>query len=517
MMSNYYTVGIVEDEIIERRALRLILQKNRPALQVVFEAGDGNSALELARSYTPDILIVDIQIPERPGLEVCRMLRQEGYKGLIVISTSYSLFRYAYEAIKLEVVDYLLKPTEEAQILSVLDRCIAILEQDQQAKEKEERLLDHIHQAKHDADLHFTDRLLAGDVHLIPRLTEMGVPEDGRWQAVWISIALPPKLSQESQPALHTSICQTFQGVFFVFVRLKEHSALIFLQPQMHCELHHLYALLRCFLWDLKRLTGQSAPCYVSPVCASLSEIKEAGATVPDDLSSLKLTRGDFIANICFDQAPRAFSRDQYAFHLHKLLRLIQDNRLKYLESLLFTELQEYAKTSLPKAWAYLRIFADALVSFSEEWDLTPLASRISNPEFLSDPDLLRETIQQTLEGRTSSSEESADTSLEQILQIMRTEYASNLSQSEVAQRVGMTQAYFSRMFKNKIGKNFVSILTDIRMNRAKELIAENKTITIEELTAQCGYTSKTYFCSLFRKTTGFTVSEYQRQVNHEK
>ena len=62
-MSKYYTVGIVEDELIERQALRMIMEEKRPVLQIAFEAGDGNSALEMAKQYRPDILIVDIQDP----------------------------------------------------------------------------------------------------------------------------------------------------------------------------------------------------------------------------------------------------------------------------------------------------------------------------------------------------------------------------------------------------------------------------------------------------------------------
>ena len=78
-MNKYYTVGIVEDEVIERQALRMIIKENRPVLQVVFEAGDGNSALEMAKQYRPDILIADIQIPEanrpedRPGTTAGRI------------------------------------------------------------------------------------------------------------------------------------------------------------------------------------------------------------------------------------------------------------------------------------------------------------------------------------------------------------------------------------------------------------------------------------------------------------
>ena len=94
---------------------------------------------------------------------------------------------------------------------------------------------------------------------------------------------------------------------------------------------------------------------------------------------------------------------------------------------------------------------------------------------------------------------------------------SADLSQAEIAQRMGMTQTYFSRIFKNKTGKNFVSLLTEFRMNHAKELIAEEHEITIRELTEKCGYTSKTYFCALFRKTTGLTVNEYRRRIEDER
>ena len=49
-MNRYYTVGIVEDEVIERQALRMIMEEKRPVLQVVFEAEDGNSDCRYSNS-----------------------------------------------------------------------------------------------------------------------------------------------------------------------------------------------------------------------------------------------------------------------------------------------------------------------------------------------------------------------------------------------------------------------------------------------------------------------------------
>ena len=512
-MNKKYTVGIVEDEIIERKALSLMIGRNRPILEIIFEAGDGKSAWDLVHRHSPDILIVDIKIPEISGLELCRKLRDEGYDGQIVISTSYSLFNYAYQAIKLNVLDYLLKPTEEEQILNVLDRCISILNQDETAKQREQKLIDHMSQARYDADVRFIDHLLSGDIHLLPRLYDIGFPTEGRWQAVWIAFSLEESgdRMEHDRVTLHSSLCTAFQEEFFVFARVTQKSALVFVQPKKNYEIFHFYTVLRCYIWAIRQITKQCNPFYVSPICASLEDAKAAGFSIPTDLSTLQLTCKDFISYICFDKSPRAFSRDKYTFHMHRMIRLLQDKRLRYLENMIVSEMKEYMGKESGKGWEYIRIFMDALTSFSYASDFSMLQKNIVNPDIWTDDRKLQEIVHQSLMSWQLPFQNSTEDSMDKILHIMRTEYASNLSQAEVAQRVGMTQTYFSRMFKNKIGKNFVSVLTEIRIERAKELIAENSEITLEELAALCGYTSKTYFCSLFRKETGMTVSEYQK------
>ena len=518
-MNKYYTVGIVEDEVIERQALRMIIKENRPVLQVVFEAGDGNSAREMAKQYRPDILIVDIQIPERTGLELCQELRQEGYEGLIIISTSYSIFQYAYLAIKLNVVDYLLKPTGEAQILSVLDRCILILEKTEKRKEKEQRLEEHMIQTRYEADRGLLQWMMDGNKQVFPRLEEIGFPENGQWQACWIAQAwdMPEEMDTKEALEIYSSICQIFQQEFFVFVRLESDKIFLFVQPQKKRDPFLLYTMLRCAIWSLKQLAGQKQPCYVSPVSASLDQMKASGARIPEDLSLLPVISRDFICYTQMEQCPKAFTRDRYVFHMQKMIRFLQDHRIRYLENMLLSELRDYAQMETQKFWEYLRILFDALVTFSDRQDLSFVMEKISREGFIEDPKEQQEMIHQIFEDCRTTEEESSDASMEQILEIMRTEYASDLSQAEIAQRMGMTQTYFSRIFKNKTGKNFVSLLTEFRMNHAKELIAEKHEITIRELTEMCGYTSKTYFCALFRKTTGLTVNEYRRRIEDER
>ena len=184
-MNRYYTVGIVEDEVIERQALRMIMEEKRPVLQVVFEAEDGNSALKMARQHQPDILIVDIQIPGCTGLELCQELRQEGYSGLIIISTSYSLCRYAYLAIKLNVLDYLLKPGTEEELVAVLEEAIRLLEEkaDGSQKNVREKPVD-MQEKKKDAELENGNVRMSAVAENIRQYIDMHYKEDISLQSV---------------------------------------------------------------------------------------------------------------------------------------------------------------------------------------------------------------------------------------------------------------------------------------------------------------------------------------------
>ncbi|MEP6730893.1 MAG: LytTR family DNA-binding domain-containing protein [bacterium] len=97
-------VLLVEDEAIARRHLRELLAEYE-WMHCVGEAGDGITALALIDALRPDLVFLDIELPELSGLEV---LRRMAHNPDIVITTAYD--RYAVAAFELEAVDYLLKP-----------------------------------------------------------------------------------------------------------------------------------------------------------------------------------------------------------------------------------------------------------------------------------------------------------------------------------------------------------------------------------------------------------------------
>src|SRR5678815_281336 len=107
---------IVEDEPLARRTLREILA-DVPWLECVGEAESGLHAVEMIDTLTPDLVFLDIEMPELNGLQV---LDRISHEPAVIFTTAYD--RYAVSAFELEALDYLLKPFGRERCLAALER-----------------------------------------------------------------------------------------------------------------------------------------------------------------------------------------------------------------------------------------------------------------------------------------------------------------------------------------------------------------------------------------------------------
>ena len=88
--------------------------------------------------------------------------------------------------------------------------------------------------------------------------------------------------------------------------------------------------------------------------------------------------------------------------------------------------------------------------------------------------------------------------------------YQEALRLEDVSSAVGFNATYFSAMFKKETGQNFMDYLTELRMNKAKELLCSDEN-SVQDVADQIGYRDLKYFSRLFKKTTGISPSEYKK------
>lgn len=122
-----YKLLIVEDVPLERRALRKIVQGRYFNINILEDAKNGIEAIEQAKLYRPDIILMDIRIPEISGLEAQKRIVKILPNVKTIILTAYNEFDYAQEAIKCGVADYLLKPVRPEELVKAIDSAIVSL------------------------------------------------------------------------------------------------------------------------------------------------------------------------------------------------------------------------------------------------------------------------------------------------------------------------------------------------------------------------------------------------------
>ena len=132
---------IVEDEKSIRNGLVKMLPKLDPEYEVVGSAKDGSEGYQRILAEQPDLVIMDIEMPEMDGLSMLEKLRKEGFTGKAVVLTAYSDFSYAKRAIELGIENYLLKPIKLEELKKTLGTASASLRQEAGTRKIQEKLL----------------------------------------------------------------------------------------------------------------------------------------------------------------------------------------------------------------------------------------------------------------------------------------------------------------------------------------------------------------------------------------
>ncbi|MCK9374603.1 MAG: response regulator transcription factor [Syntrophobacterales bacterium] len=116
-----YNIVLAEDHILVREGIKKIIE-GFPGLKVVGEVGDGSELLELLKSLTVDMAIIDITMPSLPGIEATREIKK-AYPGVkVLILTMHKKKEYLNNAIAAGIDGYLLKEDAPKELLNAIDK-----------------------------------------------------------------------------------------------------------------------------------------------------------------------------------------------------------------------------------------------------------------------------------------------------------------------------------------------------------------------------------------------------------
>jgi len=535
---------IAEDEPAVRNAIAGSIDWEGMGIEIAGLAGSGLEALDLFETAGADILMTDIRMPGMDGLILIERAAALHPELVCILLTGYNDFGYAQRAIKLGVLDFILKPSNPAEIERSVRRAVELIERNRQLAtnrfEMENRwrqnrghLLseligrwlqsgkvpgeDRTHQL---SELHSKlpcRSLVVALFHIPVASVERYLGHAGDQELIRYAAMNIIRETLEAHLNAPLEITRAPDGIAAVFHASGEAGSL---NNQTQPLMEQVQSNLKHYL-QLQSTVG------VSGICPDLDHLNEAYEQARKTFDQRFLSGDGRI--YFYAEHPPVVKDTEKAFYpneLHKLESHILEqlgsgnfesvsdtvqewyNGLKRLEQgkkdfrmrvlTLHVKLQQFLENSAgPDAVPEedLRHCADQIDMIETADELYALVTRM---------------IQLVVSGLNRN--KPVHKTVQQVLELVRDKYMTTLMLKHAAEETFVNSSYLSALFKQEMGINFLDYLHQYRIDQAKALLRQGH-LKISEVAERVGYFDEAHFSRTFKKWTSLSPSQYQKEA----
>lgn len=523
-----YKVVIIDDEKRIVNGLQKILNWTEMNCEIAGVTYNGKEGLTLVSSLKPDIVLTDIRMPHMDGLEMIKALNEQGCTARFIMLSGYAEFEYAKRGIEIGVSSYLLKPINEIELANTIKELIAGIE-----KERETNSRINILEKS-------TSRLLQFREHLLKDLVIGAIDDAGDIQDIFESLHIPIyetnfacalvelenlvlDASDNTSQDIKEFITQRYSGRAIVFHYSQSQYAMIINNKELLDD--------DTALKTLNSLQNTIFEKYKYPVTIGTGRIfnslEEISGVFNQALYAInfKAIKGKNIV-ISYPEA------SQYPYTNF----LLPDNMIQNLEDSIYT--MDYKKAaSLIHRFFYILVENGNLTPLNLQLQCIGLLLEIARKmnslqvglanfigkDILSIEAISRyktvdeiknwmlNTIRSIIEIKESQSKNAVDI-IKNIKDYISEHIDEDITLNSLAEQFFMNPYYLSTLFKKKTGQAYSKYLTDVRIDKAKELLMFTD-YKINEISEKVGYCDVKYFQKLFTKSTGCSPSKYKLKL----
>lgn len=537
---NEIKVFLVEDEMVIRRGIKNSIDWEKEGYIFCGEASDGELAYPMIIKEKPDILITDIRMPFMDGLELCKLVKKELPNIKILILSGYDEFDYAKEAMRLGVTEYLLKPISSGKLLEALNGVSESIRREKEDKDLVRKYMEEMRENTEHEKQKFFEQMIAGNLSMADAL-ETGKKYEMNLSAGMYNLLLfrftlgkenrkSGELLGEAEYAIE-KLTERLEYVF-EFQRGVEGWAFLLMadnEEQMSERVKELSKDLEEIMKNYSTIAYFGG---IGQPVARLRELEESFREAERALAArftMELNRIISVEDIRMAQNVDTLDDieitsfgeiEKTRTMLEKFLNNGAEDEIDEFVDVYINELpEENLKSVLMRQYIIMDAYI-VMMSFCEkiegiEGEMQAQSEELKNSmktiQTLEEIKnyirmLLKKIIgvRDTISGRRYSDiiEIAKD-------QIRKTYMSDEISLNTIAAEVGMSPSYFSSIFSKEMGKTFVEYLTEIRMDRAKELLMCSSMKT-SEIGYEVGYKDPHYFSYIFKKTQNCTPKEFR-------
>lgn len=537
-----YRIILVDDEEEVRQSIIKKINWEEAGFSVVGDAENGEEALEKVEVLEPDVILTDIRMPYMDGLTLAERVRQKYPSIKIVIFSGYDDFEYAKRAIKLNVTEYILKPVNMEELTAILKRIQSNLDEEIEQKRNVTLLRESYRRNLPILREQFLNELIGGRIfkgNLEETLREYQIPLEGakKWVAAAMDIEqeeaggerwLPlhqekdlipisvkelfgEKLKQYCRSIVFTSSSATGSELAFIAAIDEENSQT------------GLIDVLGDICKETRKILKVPVTVGIGHSCQDLRGISISYKSALDALG-YKAIVGAGIPIYINDVEP--VSSGQLRFDTRDeavLMAAAKFGTREEMEEAVKSVVDKMvdAKVHFSQCQAYMLSVSSSVIQMIQKYelDMTQLAEGEAADTFAIIPKMVKaEDFSQWLLSMVlhmnQAMNQERDNTMKQVIQkakeyIMENYPDPDLSVEKICRQLHMSPAYFSTMFKKETGQAYIAYLTQVRLDKAVELLnkTDDKTYIIA---AKVGYQEQNYFSYVFKKRFGISPTKFR-------
>ena len=527
-----YTLLLVDDE---EDVIQVIMHKvpwETLGFSVIGHANNGVKALEIIEECQPDVVMTDIRMPYMDGLELCSCIRQKYPATHILLFTGIDEFEYAKEAVHLEIEEYILKPSNASELETVFAGLKVKMDQEISEKKSVAVLQEYYMNSLPQVQANFYSTLIEGRIHeeelqkyldhyqisfkgplfccLVIHVSKTTIPNDMDERLLMPSV---DKQAREQLEQRWGAKSFTYLDNTVMIVQLKDENEL----PELTDECDR-------FCKYIYRIIGAVVTIGVGQSCRSIVDLPQSYHSAKEAVSYRVLYGGKRAINIR-EVIPqkRELSTTDSDSELSELLKMISLGSEQEILQAIGAYLDKiYVQSkSLQEHQIAVMELISGLYRFAVNNDLVfGEGASASMGEYLKLINMEKDVLQQWLRRHClwlhESIRQARDSSTQSLIRKAK-EYVHShyqdegLSLDDICETLGISNSYFSSVFKKDTGNSFIGYLTEYRMEKAARMLVET-TEKSYMIAKSVGYTDANYFSYVFKRQYGVSPSKYRSE-----
>ena len=520
-----YKLLIADDEMIEREAIQFFIKKAGLEFYTIEEASNGIQAILNAKELMPDIIIMDIKMPGKNGLEAAGEIRWFKPDCRIIFLTAFDEFEYAHQAIKLKAEDFIIKPAYGENLIEILTKVISDLDKSKATMDKQKDLENRVAIFSEWFD---NDLLLSIAKGYIEenRLNDYFAKMDIYFNSAICAIIHFRQRGNDSSAITNYSNDHIKKRIKSIIETECNKNKVRYLSASACSSIYLL--IMANNMVDKK--WGENLFRHIrKTICEQLNiEIQIGAGSIfqrPEGVSNsffqakIACTQKNAEGIVSFENMDKAKICNIYPLGKERKLceNIIKGDDIEAGDNIeeIMDWISQFSGSieGIKERVHELLIVVDRAVirEFGVETvlvqnSLVELNSFNSINEIII---FIKNVVSVIIVNINSFKKSSSDVLIDKVCNYIDQNYHRDIKLDEMCAMVGFSRCYFSKIFRQYKNMNFVDYIAFRRMKKAKGLL-KNPKFSIKEISSEIGYNDPNYFTSVFKKQEGISPTEFR-------